>query len=259
MNRSLWTQTFTEWYSPPFPCPACGKGVLSLVPKSLVYQETAKSRRAHHDEDWSFQDAEYRFTARLKCGHSSCGDEVVMLGTGWIDEQMTQEGSEPTNYFSAKFCVPMPDIVAIPQKCPAPVASELRASFALFWADRAAAANRIRAGVERIMDHFGIPKRQRNKKGRFDPLYLHGRLKRFEKTDKIIADRLMAIKWLGNTGSHQSDEVTRDDILDALEILEDALVELFDQRTRRLAALTRSLMRRHEPSRKRKLTRPLTP
>ena len=219
MNRALWEQPLTEWYAPPFPCPACGKGVLSQ--KSLVYQETAKSRRAHHDENWSSQDVEYRFTARLKCGHNYCGDEAVMLGIGWIEEQMTQEGSEPTNYFSPKFCVPMPDIIAIPRKCPSPVASELRASFALFWADHAAAANRIRAGVERIMDHFGIPKRQRNKKGRFDPLYLHGRLKRFEKTNKTIADRLMAIKWLGNTGSHQSDEVTRDDILDALDLLED--------------------------------------
>ena len=69
----------------------------------------------------------------------------------------------------------------------------------------------------------------------------------------------MAIKWLGNTGSHQSDEVTRDDILDALDLLEDALVELFEQRTRRLTALTRSLLRRHKPPKRTKPTLPLKP
>jgi hypothetical protein len=37
----------------------------------------------------------------------------------------------------------------------------------------------------------------------------------------------MALKWLGNTGTHTS-AVTRDDLLDAFEILDHALVELID-------------------------------
>lgn len=257
MNRSLWVQPLSEWYAPPFTCPTCGKGILSLVQKPLVYEETAKSKRAHGDEDWSFQDTEYRFTARLKCGHGSCGDEAVALGIGWIEEQMTQEGWGPTNYFSLKCCVPMPEIILIPQQCPAPVTSELRACFQLFWLDRAAAANRIRAGVERIMDHFRVPNRGRTAKNKFEKLSLHRRLERFEKSDKTIATRLMAIKWLGNTGSHQSEDVTREDILDALELLEDALVELFEQRTLRLTALTRGLIKRHKPSKRKKAEQPL--
>lgn len=255
MNRSLWIQSWTEWYAPGFRCPTCSKGDLSLVPKALVFQETAKSKRSRLDEDWSYHDADFRFTARLKC--SSCGDEAVVLGRGGIDEQQTQEGWEPTNYFSPDCIMPMPDMISISQRCPAPVASELRACFRLFWLDRSAAANRIRAGVERIMDHFRIPRRQRTNKGKFAPLYLHDRLGRFEKSDKAIAARLMAIKWLGNTGSHQSDDVTRDDILDALELLEDALVELFEHRTRRLTALTRSLLKRHKPTKRQKPVQPL--
>lgn len=151
----------------------------------------------------------------------------------------------------------MPNIIPIPQQCPALVSSELRACFQLFWLDRAAAANRIRAGVERIMDHFQIPNRGRTAKGKFEKLSLHRRLERFEKSDKTIAARLMAIKWLGNTGSHQSDDVTKDDILDALELLEDALVELFEQRTRRLTALTRGLLKRHEPPKRKRPAKPL--
>ncbi len=251
MNREVWAQPWTEWYAPPFRCPTCGKGDLSLIPKSLIHQETAKSRREHHDEDWSYQDVDFRFTARLKCSHGSCGDEAVVLGKGWIEEQMTQEGWEPTNRFLHDCIMPMPDMISISQRCPAPVASELRTCFQLFWLDCASAANRIRTAIERIMDHFRVPARQRTKKGKIEKLSLHARLERFEKTDKTIADRLMAMKWLGNTGSHQSEKVTRKDILDALELLDDALVELFERRTHHLAALTRGLLQRHRPVKRR--------
>ena len=260
MNREIWVQRWTEWYAPPLRCPTCGKGDLSLIPKSLSHWETAKSRRAHHDEDWSHQDVDFRFTARLKCGHGPCGDEAVAIGKGWIEEQMTQEGWEPSNYFSPDCIMPMPDMISISQRCPTPVALELRACFQLFWLDRAAAANRIRVGIERIMDHFKVPIRgRRHPKDKLDKLSLNTRLKRFEKTDKIIADRLTAMKWLGNTGSHQSDKVTREDILDALELLEDALVELFERRTHRMKALTRGLLQRHRPRKPKRSMRSRNP
>lgn len=255
MNRSLWTQTLTEFYCPPLPCPTCGKGVFSLVSRSLVYQDTAKSKSWHLDEDWTFDDITYRFTARLKCGHISCGDEAVIVGLGGVEEQQTQEGWEETKYFSPKFCLPMPDLISIPEKCPSPVASELRAGFALYWSDSAATANRIRAAVERIMDHFRIQRRRRKTNGKFRRLSLQERLELFEKAETTISKRLIAVKWFGNTGSHERD-VTRDEVLDALDILEDSLIELFEQRTRRLTALTRNLMTRHAPQRSKKTENP---
>ena len=255
MNRDLWTQRLTEFYCPPLPCPTCGKGVFALVPKSLVYQETAKSRSEHHNEDWWFGDTDYRFTARLKCGNSSCGDEAVILGNGGLEEHNYQNGSIQVQYFTPKFCLPMPDIIAIPPKCPPMVASELRASFTLFWPDSNAAANRIRAAVERMMDHFRIPLRRRNTKRKLYRLSLDERLTLFVKTDKTLSDRLMAIKWFGNTGSHERD-LTRDEVLNALDILEDTLVDLFEKRTHRLAALTRTLMKRHAPRKKKNVVKP---
>ena len=255
MNRSLWTQTLTEFYCPPLPCPTCGKGVFSLVPKSLVYQDTANSRFARLDEDSSFHDITYRFTARLKCGHSFCGDEAVLVGLGGVEEQQTEEGWEETKYFSPKFCLPMPDLISIPQKCPPPVASELRAGFALYWSDPAAAANCLRAAVERIMDHFRIPRRQKNTKRKLYELHLHKRLELFKNAYEETAKRLIAVKWFGNTGSHERN-ISRDEVLDALDLLEDSLIELFEQRSRRLTGLTRNLMKKHAPQRSKKTKNP---
>jgi len=54
----------------------------------------------------------------------------------------------------------------------------------------------------------------------------------------------MAIKWLGNVGSHGRVELTRDDVADGLDILEHILVESFDRRTERLKRIEREMIRR---------------
>jgi hypothetical protein len=54
----------------------------------------------------------------------------------------------------------------------------------------------------------------------------------------------LAVKWLGNTGSHTG-SVSKDDILDAFEILEFLLAHLFVQREDRAEALARNLTKKH--------------
>ena len=56
----------------------------------------------------------------------------------------------------------------------------------------------------------------------------------------------MALKWLGNTGTHKG-EVDREDLLDAFEILEHALTELIDRRATKIAALAKKLTQKHRP------------
>jgi hypothetical protein len=140
----------------------------------------------------------------------------------------------------------MPDIFELPKKCPDNVAKELRAAFKLIWPDPSAAANRVRVALENLMDHLKIQKRRKNRKGRFDKLTLHHRIEIFTKTEPGIGDRLMALKWLGNAGSHRG-KVSQEDILDAFEIIEEALLELVEHRSKRLEALAQGLMERHRP------------
>lgn len=223
-----------------------------MIPGSLIYKETKWSQRARADEDWMPDYITFTFTARVKCNNASCQDEVAVAGKGGLDHYYDQEGD--SNYagdFQPHWCFPMPDIFELPKKCPADVAAEIRGAFSLFWADRSAAANRIRVALERLMDHLAIQTRRKNKKGRFDRLSLHQRIEVFGKVEPTIGGELLALKWLGNTGSHDG-KVGRDDLLDAFEIVEHALMEVVEQRSKRLRLLAQGLTDKHRPGSRRK-------
>jgi hypothetical protein len=249
MKRDLWTQPLTKRASPAWPCPACGRGTLALVPNTLVENETAESRQSYQvlGEPESITST---FAAWLKCNYGECGEDAVVVGKGTLNrfEKWSEEGESEEQYekmFHPLFCLPMPDMFELPEKCPDEVKSELRAGFQLFWSDQSAAANHVRIALERLMDHLRIPKRRRNKKGKFFWLTLHDRInEEFRKTKPEVADQLLALKWLGNTGSHEG-KAMRDDVLVAFEILEDSLFELVEQRSRRITALSRTLTKRH--------------
>jgi len=60
-----------------------------------------------------------------------------------------------------------------------------------------------------------------------------------------IGHQFMALKWLGNSGSHSSG-VTQQDLLDAFEILEHVLAEVIDRRSDKVAKLAKALTKRHK-------------
>jgi hypothetical protein len=249
MNRTLWSSTLSEHHSPAWPCPVCTKGTLALVPKSLIFKETVQSKREHDEDYWSRDLVNYVFTAWLKCGHPYCGQEVSVSGIGGVEQwQVLDEDSEPeimhSNYFVPRFLSPMPNIFDLPKKCPDEVKIHLRAGFKLFFSDQSAAANRIRVALENLLDHLNVPRRRKNQNSKFSNLSLHERIEIFIREEPSLGGQLMALKWLGNTASHEAD-VSRDDLLDAFEILEHILDELIGQRSARVAELARKLTKKH--------------
>jgi len=257
MKRDLWTRHFREYYAPPWPCPACPKGTLAIVRKSLIFKETERSKRANDREDWCPEDTEYAFTAWLKCQQSNCGQEVAVVGSGGLEpEQDDQGGITWSSFFAPRYCLPMPNIIEIPRKCPNEVKRELQASFTLSLADTDVAAGRLRVALERLMDALGVQKRRKAKGGNLYDLSLHERIELLQKREPTAGSQLMALKWLGNVGSHQGG-VKRTDLLDAFEILEHSLAELIDRRTARMAALAKELTKKHRPrGRKKGITSP---
>ena len=92
----------------------------------------------------------------------------------------------------------MPSIIDVPRKCPDDVKGELKSSFSLFFMDANAAANHVRVALERLMDHFGVQCRQKDKTKKFVDLSLHRRIEIFAKKQTAVGAPLMALKWLGN-------------------------------------------------------------
>lgn len=68
---------------------------------------------------------------------------------------------------------------------------------------------------------------------------LHKRIERFKIKNPEQAESLMAIKWIGNSGSHTNRSLTKDDILDSFEILEHVTTKLYETDTKRITQLTK--------------------
>ena len=195
--------------------------------------------------DWEPDWTSFNFTAWAECKHPICGQKFPILGKGSIEQNYDPEGDPQwEEYFSPLVCHPMPDMIELPTQCPAEVRDELRGAFTIFWLHGAACAGRIRVALEYLMDHLAIPQAKKKKNGRYSALKLHDRIDVFAKKEPTISSQLMALKWLGNAGSHDR-TVSKSDLLDAFEILEHALAEIIDRRSAKVAELAKKLAKKH--------------
>lgn len=245
MNRSLWTQTLNKTWCPAWPCPICRKNTLLLIPKSLIYWETVESKRARNHESWDFDWITYAFTAWAECRHPTCKQKFAIAGTGGVAPEYDENSNIGLqDYFSPMMCYPMPDMFDFPAKCPDDVKEELRAAFAFFWLHQPACAGRLRVAIEYLMNHLCVPKRKKDRSGKYFDLSLHARIDAVAKKEPIIGSQMMALKWLGNAGSHIG-AVSKNDLIDAFEIMEHALGEIIERRSAKVAKLAKKLIKKH--------------
>ena len=190
---------------------------------------------------------EGRFSCMVRCAVTKCREPRVVLGKVVLDV-VPDEYGQPTmeKYLVPRFVYPTPAIFEIPLKTPSGVKKELWRSFELFWCDPGAAAGRVRAAVEILMDELKIPARFKTRRGEIRPLPLHGRIQRFAKKEAALGEALLAVKWLGNVGAHSA-ELQRPDLLDAFEILDHVLDELIVKRAQRIKQLAREIIKRKGP------------
>lgn len=121
-------------------------------------------------------------------------------------------------------------------------------SFALIWSDLNACANRIRATIELLLDSLKISRTQLNKKRKRYNLRLHDRLLLLQAKSngkfKGIADTLLTIKLIGNDGSHSQTELTRSELLDCYELLEDVFEKLYENKEKRLIKIQKRIKKK---------------
>lgn len=135
---------------------------------------------------------------------------------------------------------PAPRIIEVPEELPYEIPGTLERSFSLYWRDPQSCAAALRTALERVADHLGAPKQR----GNGWRLGLSDRLKAIKDDHPsffLVAD---AIKNMGNNGAH-GDPVTRIKLLDAYELLEEALRRLIADR--RSAALLSDLKSNGSP------------
>jgi hypothetical protein len=228
LKSSFKRENFPEWI-----CPSCKKGVLKENPETFHVYPTAKStqdiERYGFDPDW----VEENYCVVLTCNNKDCRENVVISGKGGSEEEYyIDETEEPTTRDVEKFrpiyAIPPLNIFAIPFQTPKEVTNEIIASFNLFWADQSASVNHVRRCLEEILTERGIRKYSK-KNGKRISLSLHDRIIEYGKTKKDTSDKLLALKWLGNAASHP-EKFTLDDVIDAYEILELVLDNIYVKR-----------------------------
>lgn len=255
MDRQPYELSFTADQLPDWTCPACQKAILVLSQDSFHFTETAASSRAHQDDNWEPEWIEYVYTCQLKCPNSACGELVVSCGNGSVD---CYEGYDDDGYpvqmwadrFTPKFFYPNLKMFKIPSKTPDGVVDELDQSFTLLFANPSSASNHVRIAVEDILTALRV-KRYRVIRGSRRVISLHERITLMPTKYDGIRGLLLAVKWLGNAGSHSAQSVTLDDVLDAYEIMEVILEELYATRKRAATSLAKMINRKRGPKSRR--------
>lgn len=221
--------TFRRDDLPSWQCPTCGGASLNLKPEDLRTYDSAETVR-FRTEDWFDADfVQYRFSAVLHCANNRCNETVTMVGMGKVEEEHEQdhEGQWNLTYFdkfTPLFFQPSLIPISIPQDTPSSVSNSLMAASSIIFANRNAAANQLRASIEVLLDDRNIKAIRAN--GKFIPLgerindHLNDALLKYK-------DRLSAIQWIGNDGSHGGGDISIEDLLAGLEIIESLLAELY--------------------------------
>ncbi len=213
MNKKIWFN-----YSDDLPCPRCEEGTLREIQKDVI-SETLDSLidNEYHKNGIVYPETTRLGTSHLQC--HKCKDAVVMTYVGSNDVRHTDEMGNEYNRIEPLSYYPPPPIIHIPVSCPIEIKTILKKSFGLFWIDLGSCANKIRIAVEALMNYYGIDHK----------LVLHKRVEKFGSTNAKVSGYLIAIKIIGNDGSHHS-TVNKGEVLDAYELLEYSLELLFNDR-----------------------------
>lgn len=242
-DKAVWQACYGRGSIPKFKCPRCEKGRLIADSSGIRIKQPEFSiiecRHEDHEPDWDRE----RFCLELKCDEATCGEISFAVGDTvaerYYDEEFNTDVWEsllrPRSFF------PAPPIIDVPKQLPREILSELNKAFELYWTDLNATANRLRVSVELIMDQQKVPHETLNKKGVMSRLDLNGRIAVFGKTNTDHAETLTALRMIGNLGSHGGD-VQREAILDAFEVFEDSLAELYGERSARLKKIKARLI-----------------
>lgn len=251
MERERWAEGLTEinWL-----CGRCQEGRLKMPKDEIQSRMTADTSEQFQEEWFDRDDVVSCFAALLICDNIACGDPVAVAGTQQGEHfQVDWDEYDVITTWTVKAVTPAPLAFQFPEKTPERVKDRLRSAFQLLWADHDAAGTRIRQAVEALLDDQKVRKAAPVAPGsgkRRQSLTLHSRIEIFSKKNAVVGDHLMAIKWIGNAGSHAGRPLTRQDILDALEMMEVVIEDLYVQHRANLAARVSRILKTKKPLRR---------
>ncbi|WP_256385000.1 MULTISPECIES: DUF4145 domain-containing protein [Photobacterium] len=238
MDRKIYKLPFTATSINRYQCPTCNNGVLQILDGTFFSKETKESLSGHDHPEFGPEFVEYIYSCIFQCSNTTCKEVVSSSGKGYVEEynyynDQGEHERDYCDYYKPQVFTPHLKVFECPVGTPENAIAEINASFSLLLIDPPSSANHIRIAIEHLLTHLGI-KEFDIKEGKNIFIPLHKRINLLPTKYDSIKDIFIAVKWLGNAGSHSSHKVTYDDVMDSYELTLELLDEIFS--TKRLNA-----------------------
>lgn len=208
-------------------CPACSEGHVSFNQPEKHENGQSRMDRNHPgwDADWIFG----TFYSTGQCENTTCKQIVTAVGTYKVGQSTTVDWGDANSQY-ATFCTidyfsPPLTLFRLPEEAPSDVREAVDRAARLLFTDPGLSATALRASVERFLTAVQIPATSPG--GNFIPLDARLKEWRQQTGQTRVADLFLAAKWIGNEGTHEVSGLTVDDVLDGVEIIDEALHALF--------------------------------
>lgn len=232
-----------DWSVPDWHCPYCGIGILEK--EEIKTQESNQSKKSNKNPDWEPTWISGCALGTLKCNKKSCAELVSFVGDYSVTEDMSyDENGVPDGFsFSEKispcYFYPPLCLIQVHENYPKSIKDELGSSFRLYWNEPESCANKIRICVEHLLTDLKIPRYTRTKKY----LPLHHRINKLESKFSEEKTHLMALKIIGNPGSH-GEKIHTLDLVNAYEILEHVLSGIYVREAKRIKKVSSGYLKK---------------
>lgn len=206
-------------------CPSCEEGHVAFGEPST--DEDGASRQARSHEHWEPDWISGTFVSTGRCENPHCRQAVTAAGRYSVGESKSARYEWPQHnaFYKVDYFSPALRLISLPEDVPTSVDEAVERASRVLFADPGLAATALRASVERFLTHVGVPSERSN--GGF--ISLDDRLKEWRKTagSDRPADLFLAVKWIGNRGTHEVGNLSVDDVIDGAEFIDEALHVLF--------------------------------
>ncbi|MGY0580212.1 MAG: DUF4145 domain-containing protein [Paraglaciecola chathamensis] len=205
--------------------------------KNGLSRQTGESISLGKEEYWEESFHKEMLRLDLQCSNRSCNEVGVLVMAGELYPP-DEHRPEAKVLFKPEYINPSPLLFNLEKEYPEEINSLMKEAFSLFWSDPASCGNKVRVGVEALLNDLQIDKERKDKsgirilskKGRPTPIVLHNRLDIYGKkgrTQRACANVLESIKWLGNESSHAGMDIHQGIVYRAVMVFGDVLACIY--------------------------------
>lgn len=164
-----------------------------------------------------------------QCDSRECKQTVIGVGTFRVDYATSSSDIEYqetpyAEFYKIKYFNPPLPLLSLPEAVPQDVRNAIDRAAPIIFVDPSSAATVLRASIELFLSNWGIAAYDKNDKR----INLHKRIQLWEAEtgNQQVGEQLLAIKWIGNSGSHEGERLSVRAVVDGLEFFEAAFNEL---------------------------------